>query len=73
MKMKFKQKFSSISLHHSSGMTLLDVLLGIVIFVVGMLALASLQGNLTKSTADANARTMGTNIAEETHRASTHV
>ena len=46
-------------------MTILDVLLGIVIFVVGMLALASLQGNLTRSTAEGNARTVATNIAEE--------
>jgi type IV pilus modification protein PilV len=49
----------------SKGMTLLDVLLAIVIFVVGMLALASLQGNLTRSSADANTRTVGSNIAEE--------
>jgi Tfp pilus assembly protein PilV len=46
-------------------MGLLDVLLAIIIFVVGMLALASLQGNLTRSSADANARTVGINIAEE--------
>lgn len=49
----------------SKGMALLDVLLAIVIFVVGMLALASLQGNLTRSSADANVRTVGSNIAEE--------
>jgi len=47
------------------GATLLDVLLGILIFVVGMLALASMQGNLTRSSTDAKARTVGTNIAEE--------
>jgi Tfp pilus assembly protein PilV len=65
MNMKFNRKMSEISLRYSSGMTLLDVLLGIVIFVVGMLALASLQGNLTRSTAEGNARTVGTNFAEE--------
>lgn len=65
MNTKINRKISQFTLRHSSGMTILDVLLGIVIFVVGMLALASLQGNLTRSTADANARTVGTNIAEE--------
>ncbi len=49
-----------------SGSTLLEVLLAIVIFVVGMLALASLQGNLTRSSADSNMRTVAANIAEET-------
>lgn len=64
-------KFSTIPTAYGStpfrqaGMTLLDVLLGIMVFVVGMLALASLQGNLTRSSADANARTVGTNLAEE--------
>jgi len=65
MNMKFNRKFSTFTLRRSSGMTILDVLLGIVIFVVGMLALASLQGNLTRSTAEGNARTVATNIAEE--------
>ena len=49
-----------------SGMTLLEVLLAMVIFVVGMLALASLQGNLTRSSSDSNMRTVAANIAEET-------
>lgn len=49
----------------SRGMTLLDVILAIVIFVVGMLALASLQGNLTRASSDAKTRTVGSNIAEE--------
>ncbi|MFC1689395.1 hypothetical protein ACFL07_07050 [Pseudomonadota bacterium] len=65
MNTKINRKISQFTLRQSRGMTMLDVLLGIVIFVVGMLALASLQGNLTRSTSDANARTMGTNIAEE--------
>jgi hypothetical protein len=65
MKIKFKQNYSDFMLRRSSGSVLLDVLLGIVIFVIGMLALASLQGNLTRSSADANARTVGANIAEE--------
>ena len=50
---------------HARGATLIDVLIAIMIFVVGMLALASLQGNLTRSSTDAKARTVGTNIAEE--------
>jgi len=49
-----------------SGTTLLEVLLAIVIFVVGMLALAHLQSNLSRSSADANARTVAASIAEET-------
>ena len=49
-----------------SGSTLLEVLIAIVIFVVGMLTLASLQGNLTRSSSDANMRTVAANIAEET-------
>ena len=51
--------------NHMAGVVLLDVVLGIVIFVVGMLALAQLQGNLTRSGADANTRTVGANVAEE--------
>lgn len=65
MNIKLNQQVSGVAIRHSGGMTLLDVLMAIVIFVIGMLALASLQGNLTRSTADANARTMATNIAEE--------
>jgi Tfp pilus assembly protein PilV len=37
-----------------------------VIFAIGMMALAQLQGNLTRSSANANVRTVATNIAEET-------
>jgi type IV pilus modification protein PilV len=47
------------------GFTILDVLLGILVFAVGMLALASLQTNLTRSSVDANTRTVATNIGEE--------
>ena len=64
MKTRIDRSFTGFSLHRSGGMTMLDVLLAIVIFVIGMLALASLQGNLTRSNSDANARTMGTNLAE---------
>jgi prepilin-type N-terminal cleavage/methylation domain-containing protein len=47
------------------GFTLIEVLVGIVIFALGMMALAQLQGSLAKNSADANARTVANNIAEE--------
>lgn len=50
----------------NSGFTLLEVLIGILIFAIGMMALAKLQGNLARNSGDANARTVATNIAEET-------
>jgi len=65
MKAKFNRNNSASTPLRSRGMTLLDVLLAIVIFAVGMLALSSLQGNLSRSSADANARTAAVNIAEE--------
>lgn len=65
MNTKFNHMNPNISLRKVRGMTLLDVLLAIVIFAVGMLALAALQGNLTRSSTDANVRTVATNVAEE--------
>ncbi|MGK2924571.1 MAG: type IV pilus modification PilV family protein, partial [Lysobacterales bacterium] len=50
---------------HAHGMTLLEVLVGIAIFAVGMLALTQLQGALARSAGDAAARTVAINIAEE--------
>ena len=47
------------------GFTLIEVLIGILIFALGMMALAKLQGNLARNSGDANARTVATNIAEE--------
>ena len=49
-----------------AGFTLIEVLVGIVIFAIGMMALAQLQGNLSRAAAEANARTVAVNIAEET-------
>src|SRR5210317_205283 len=49
----------------ANGFTLLDVILGIVVFAVGMLALASLQTNLTRSSIDSNARMVAVNMGEE--------
>lgn len=48
-----------------SGFTLVEVLVGILIFAVGLMALTQLQGNLAKTSADANARTVAINLAEE--------
>ena len=48
-----------------TGGMLLEVVLAIAVFAIGMLALMQLQGNLTRSSADANTRTVATNIAEE--------
>ena len=51
--------------HRTKGYTLIEVLVGIVIFAIGMMALAQLQGQLSKASADATRRTVATNIAEE--------
>lgn len=54
--------------HHARrmrGSMLLEVVLAIAIFAFGMLALAQLQGNLTRASSDATQRTVATNIAEE--------
>ena len=48
-----------------TGGLLLEVVLAIAVFAIGMLALMQLQGNLTRSSADANTRTVAANIAEE--------
>ena len=56
---KRPEKFSS------RGYTLIEVLVGMIIFALGMLALASLQGNLARNSGDSNARTVANNIAEE--------
>jgi len=56
---------ANASTRRSRGYTLIEVLIGILIFAVGMMALAQLQGNLAKSSGDANARTVAVNVAEE--------
>ena len=47
-----------------SGFSIIEVVIGIFIFVVGMLALAALQGALTRSMADSKMRTTAVNIAD---------
>lgn len=50
---------------HHRGVTLLEVMLAVAVFAFGMLALANLQGNLTRSSSDSNSRTVAVLIAEE--------
>jgi len=58
-------KYKGARKHKSNGFTLIEVLIGILIFALGMMALAKLQGNLARNSGDSNARTVATNIAEE--------
>jgi type II secretory pathway pseudopilin PulG len=51
--------------HSNWGHSLIEVLIGMVIFALGIMALASLQGNLARNSGDSNARTVAANIAEE--------
>ena len=48
------------------GFSFIEVVIGLFIFTAGMLALAALQGQLTRSQADAAVRSVATNIAEDT-------
>ena len=65
MKRNTKQLNVTLNGKRMAGGMLLEVVLAIAIFAFGMLALVQLQGNLTRSNADANTRTVATNIAEE--------
>lgn len=53
------------SIPRATGFSLLELVIGLFIFTAGMLALASLQGQLTRSQADAAVRSVAANIAEE--------
>jgi prepilin-type N-terminal cleavage/methylation domain-containing protein len=48
-----------------SGFSIVEILIAMVIFAIGMLAMAHLQGTLSRVSADANARTVAVNLAEE--------
>ena len=48
-----------------AGTSLLEVLIGILVFAIGIMALTQLQGSLARSAGDANTRTVAINIAEE--------
>jgi len=50
---------------NQTGFSLLELVIGLFIFSIGMLSLASLQGQLTRSQADSAVRSVATNIAEE--------
>jgi prepilin-type N-terminal cleavage/methylation domain-containing protein len=52
------------TIHRQRGFNLMEVLIGIAVFAIGMLALGSFQGALTRSAADAKVRTVAANIAE---------
>lgn len=56
---------NSTATRRNSGIALLDVILAMAIFALGMLALVQLQGSLARGSADANARTVAANLAEE--------
>ena len=47
------------------GFSFIEVMIGVFIFAVGMLALALLQGSLTRSQADANQRATASALAEQ--------
>ncbi len=51
---------------HHRGFNLLDVVLSIAIFSIGVMAYAQFQANLSRAGMDARLRTMASNIAEET-------
>jgi len=53
-----------INSSNQRGFSILEVVIGIFIFVVGMLALGALQGALTRSMSDAKLRTTAANIAD---------
>jgi len=65
MNMMIKKMESGGAMKRMRGFSLLDVVIAILIFAVGMLALASLQTNLTRSSVDANTRTVAANVGEE--------
>lgn len=48
-----------------SGVSLVEVLVAVIVFAIGLLAIAALQGKLVRGGADAKARTVAANLAEQ--------
>jgi len=48
-----------------SGFSLLEIMVAIVVFAIGMLALSQFQGSLTRASADAAHKTAATHLAEQ--------
>jgi prepilin-type N-terminal cleavage/methylation domain-containing protein len=63
MKTSRKMKMDRIQ-RRLTGFSLMEVLIAIAVFAIGMLALAAFQGALTRSAADAKVRTVAVNLAE---------
>ena len=51
--------------HPQAGFSMFEILVAIVIFAVGMMALSQYQGSLTRSSAIAAARTNAMHLAEQ--------
>lgn len=47
------------------GFSIIEILIAIIIFAIGLLAFSSLLGNLSRSSIDAKVRTLASNIGEE--------
>lgn len=47
------------------GVSMLEVLIAMVVFAIGLLAIASLQGELLRSSGDAKTRTVAVNLAQD--------
>ncbi len=63
--MRIHSKRKCTTKQTEQGYTLIEVMVGIMIFALGMMALAQLQGGLARNSTDSNARTVAANIAEE--------
>ena len=57
---------TAIGKARNAGFNLLEILAGIAIFALGMMALAQLQGSLARTSGDSNAKSVAVNLAEET-------
>lgn len=55
----------NIALKLQKGISLVEVLVTVIVFAIGLLAIAQLQGELVRSGADAKTRTVGVSLAEE--------